>query len=397
MTTTDEDRADPALHLDTEHGTVLQFSTYSALLEWTVQENAFWRDIAKKTEKARFPLNLVNFQAAIQSLHLIETRIAEYRNAPAERKISGRNRIAAALGDFREKRHLTSDAPAAATMAELADNEPDAAMVAFLRARGGFKTPPDQEQAQLNFSEIKQAVPFLNAWMATERDAIDYKRARLSQEKSLTALRERWQKHLDDEGALSRKKDLSTRQSRARLRHVAINLLRRYRDQTREHERRMKAMESAFSTEMQLRAAEKFWGKKRRTNRARAEAAFKRLCWTGGLGGAAIIAVYYILILLFGAPGSLNIAQSIVFAVPTIIYVWILRIFATEYRTNKNMADDAEEREAMVMTFKALEYEQRVGKEDRLVILNALFRPHGNTGEENVPAPIWEAVIGRAK
>jgi hypothetical protein len=59
------------------------------------------------------------------------------------------------------------------------------------------------------------------------------------------------------------------------------------------------------------------------------------------------------------------------------------------------MADDAEEREAMVMTFKALEFEKRVANEERLVILSALFRPHGGTVEENIPAPIWEIIAGR--
>ena len=70
-----------------------------------------------------------------------------------------------------------------------------------------------------------------------------------------------------------------------------------------------------------------------------------------------------------------------------------MRLFATEYRANQQMADDAEEREAMIFTFKALEHEGRVGNDERLVILNALFRPHGRSAEEKVPQPIIDAFI----
>ena len=157
----------------------------------------------------------------------------------------------------------------------------------------------------------------------------------------------------------------------------------------------MEDMEKSFSTKMQLQAAERMWGDKETEHRNRATIAFKRLCWIGGIGTAVMLVVYGIINLVADTPVGFNVAHTIAYLIPTLIFIWLLRILANEYKSNQEMADDAEERQAMVMTFKALEYEQRVGDEERLVILNALFRPYGGGTEETVPLPVWEAVIQR--
>jgi hypothetical protein len=177
---------------------------------------------------------------------------------------------------------------------------------------------------------------------------------------------------------------------------IASRFSDNYRELIDNHTSEMENMRQAFSTDMRLRASEKFWSHKRRLNRKRGRSAFKLLCWVGGLGAIILGGVYYLEYRLFGFPEGFSFGHTILYIIPALLFVWLLRILANEYRTNQQLADDAEEREAMVLTFKALEFEEHVGDEERLIILNALFRPHIKGAEENVPIPIWEAIIGKS-
>ena len=162
-----------------------------------------------------------------------------------------------------------------------------------------------------------------------------------------------------------------------------------------DHEARMEKIQQAYSTEMSLRASEKFWSRKRNLNRKRATKAFKKLVWSATIGAGVLSGVFLILYKTIGLPEGLSVGHGLLYLLPTMLYLWLLKIFANEYRTNTDLADDAEEREAMVFTFKALEHEERVGSDERLLILNALFRPHERGSEESMPLPAWEAMVKR--
>jgi hypothetical protein len=236
---------------------------------------------------------------------------------------------------------------------------------------------------------------FMEAWQVAYNGGVVAAKAIKSQQLSLGNLRTRWEKEYGKFYDSSTKIRARLLHQAGRFKRVSFAMLRGYKQLQSDHAAEMQRMEKAFSTDMQLRAAEKFWAKKRRLNRQRAKAALQTMWTIGILGGVVLIGIYYGLFKLLGEPPQFSVSHALAYFVPTLLFVWLLRIFGTEYKTNKNMADDAEEREAMVMTFKALEFEKRVGDEERIVILNALFRPHGNTSEETVPAPVWDAVLGR--
>jgi len=236
---------------------------------------------------------------------------------------------------------------------------------------------------------------FMSGWELVRADGFDARKATASQKSSLTKLRDRWEEKFEQSNQEMLEVRVRSARWARRLKDVALRLSKNYRALQDDHEERRARMEKQFSTEMQLRSAEKFWSHKRRLNRKRARAAFKRLCWVGGLGIPLLLSAYYCINWAIDLPMAFSVPHAIAYGVPTLIYVWLLRILANEYRNNQHMADDAEEREAMVFTFKALEHEQRVGDDERLVILNALFRPHGKGAEESVPMPVWEAIVGR--
>jgi hypothetical protein len=87
----------------------------------------------------------------------------------------------------------------------------------------------------------------------------------------------------------------------------------------------------------------------------------------------------------------------LIYAVSTIICIWRLRIFATEHKVNQRLADYAEQRQAVVMRFKALDHDERASDNERITVLNALFRPQETSAEEAVPVAALETIMSSNK
>lgn len=358
--------------------------------QFIAREAVFWANVRAKIDGAS-PFE-PNFPQRYDQINydLVRRWFAEASKMEGD---AARNAWTSARDDLQAiaaKGYPASRSPSGQRIAQLASEWPEAAWVELwkLAEEGSHGT-------RYSMRNVLRAFDFMEAWDYTQRHRLDALAAVKEQAVALEKMRDDWKRALETLKAEDdRRIDLSRAHMR-RTRKISMRWLRNYRDLQAAHQGDMDQMKKSFSTEMKLGAAEKFWGRKRRLNRQRQNTALKTLAGVGLLGMIALIGLFWGISAAFEAPTTLSLSHSLFYFVPTILYVWFLRIFATEYRTNKNMADDAEEREAMVFTFKALEYEQRVGDEERLLILNALFRPHGNTGEESVPTPVWEAVIGK--
>lgn len=196
------------------------------------------------------------------------------------------------------------------------------------------------------------------------------------------------------EEELQKQVEENIRYRRKALKRV-IKAVRDYEATRRDHEEQLVSMRVAFSTEMRLRASEKFWDAKRKINERRATSALGEFI-VGGLASVIFLSGLFIYLAdKLGSADGISPTHLLAFGAPIVIVLWTLRILATRYRTNTAMADDAEERMAMVKTFKALEYEEKVSDAERIVILQALFRPHDRAPSEGVPNPVWEALIKR--
>lgn len=363
------------------------------LERWHAAETEFWTPIRERLESDAFFQPFLTLDPILLSLSHLENEIAAYRSQQPENRPGVEDALQSRVNEYLAQ-GLSSESESGQRVADFSQTNTDAAWIEIFRTLGGKKNRK-QPGAAIGFSEIKDVVAFMDGWIAAHEGGIDARNAIAPHKRSLSSLKNRWSDQFNDAYDEIRQSREVLERETARVKRLAAQLLCRQRRMLRDHRVRMAEMRTSFSTEMKLRAAEKFWGQKRRVSRKRSLASLRKFYVTGGLGLAALFGIYAFLFWMIERPQSLNIAHSILFLIPTLAYVWLLRIYATEYRSYKNLADDAEEREAMVMTFKALEFEQRVGDEERLVILNALFRPHGQSGEESVPLPVWEAIVGK--
>lgn len=356
------------------------------ILEWRNNEYKrwaeFWGQISNPAPSFTLP-NLLG--PAHNELNQIEQQANAFKNAPNEAHEQQAQRNLAAHMEQYSKRPLITTSPDMSEIVDLSETVPDVAAVKICQLVGHV-VPQGQVTDMLRFSR---------AVIIAEQHDIDPKKALTSLRRSLKKLNEQWEADLKENDIEYHEVLHQLRRDKTRLKNVVLGLARNYKQIHQDHEERMSGMETAFSTEMQLRAAEKFWGHKRRINRRRENASRKVLLERGlPFIGAGLLFVY---LFIGWALGFDKFTPGHVFAylMPTILAIWPLRILANEMRTNKDMADDAEEREAMLMTFKALEYETRVKDEERIVILNALFRPHERGVEDGIPNPAWDAILKR--
>lgn len=85
--------------------------------------------------------------------------------------------------------------------------------------------------------------------------------------------------------------------------------------------------------------------------------------------------------------GNLYLAELIVFTIPALAYFWLMRYAGRFFVANHSAAADARLRATMAETFLALAAarESGIGDAERLIILQALFRGHPQSRDEDAP------------
>lgn len=157
----------------------------------------------------------------------------------------------------------------------------------------------------------------------------------------------------------------------------------------------MEALRKTFREEIALRAPAEYWEKKRVGHR--------NLAWvTGilsfaGIGIAARVLGLQIHDLLKGtppntAPDSWRVAVLVLIG---IFLVWGVRLVVRMFLSHLHLLTDASERVVMVQTYLSLlEGDRLASKEDRQLILQALFRPasDGIVKDEGLPISLAEVL-----
>jgi hypothetical protein len=166
------------------------------------------------------------------------------------------------------------------------------------------------------------------------------------------------------------------------------------------HEQAMEALRKTFREELALRAPAEYWSKKRQGHRLWAVV-------SGGLsflgiGGAAAGLGWQIHELLNKTPaGSVPETWRLaLLALVGVFTVWALRLVVRMFLSHLHLLADASERVVMVQTYLSLlEGEHLDSKEDRQLILQALFRPatDGIVKDEGVPFSLAEALTRSGK
>lgn len=366
------------------------FRSWDRLGQWINQEIEFSEKIAAANSSSIFQHPKLDNQV-ISLRNARQSLVNAKANKDADLAKETQREIDSLLSDLKycgrttPPLFLASDTTDARRYLELVETDVNAAEISLSRSLG--LTP--------NLKDASRWVDAFDAYISLREDDFDSKVVLSRQSANIAQLMGAWEEKFSKLEESVLKSESEQQNAAKRLKSLAVRQIRNHKRLRFAHENAMQKQRQEFSTEMTLKASEKFWSKKRRLNRLRSGAAFSRLCWTGGIGGILLVGVFFFIYNSLPIDSNFGVGQTLVFAIPTLAYVWLLRIFANEYKSNQKMADDAEEREAMIFTFKALEHEERVGAEERLIILNSLFRPHDSSSEESIPLPAWESLVGR--
>jgi hypothetical protein len=93
--------------------------------------------------------------------------------------------------------------------------------------------------------------------------------------------------------------------------------------------------------------------------------------------------------------GGFSISGLAVITVPTLLYAWLLKNISRVFIQNLNLADDAEHRRSLALTYMGLLQDEKrpTTDQDRAIILNALFRPiPPHTGDEGPPSGLIDLI-----
>lgn len=154
-------------------------------------------------------------------------------------------------------------------------------------------------------------------------------------------------------------------------------------------------VKKAYAEDMKLKASVQYWNEKKdghTTNRRAAFGSLRNFAIVGGLIGLAVF--WFAIIFMLEASGvnvlgwmeinppkgravALSTYVVVTAALGTVLTVlfWTARVLLRQYLTERRLEGDADERRVMTQTYLALISEGAAEDEDRLIILNALFRP----------------------
>jgi hypothetical protein len=95
------------------------------------------------------------------------------------------------------------------------------------------------------------------------------------------------------------------------------------------------------------------------------------------------------------ANGGFSIAGLAVVSIPALFYAWLLKNISRVFIQNLNLADDADHRRSLALTYMGLLQDDKrpASDADRAIILNALFRPiPPHTNDEGPPAGLIDLI-----
>lgn len=375
-------------------GETLRFETMGDLEEWIAEELDAWSSVFA-IEGPPNHLRKVG-QYVGTRLDRLKDFVRQYQDGERNDNVLGQ--IQNGLQDIQDGGVPISEAPWVSTALRLVETDPEAAfaMLVLAMSKQKFDAGGDFNNEPQAF--LRGLVNGLKVYLAESH---------VAQEQTLRRLRGRW----DDRFRQLHKREDKTRTDlereisrQHRIETAALSVFTKIRDEWTtayekafsEHHEHMADMEQAFSTKMQLQASELFWKDKETMNRNRAETAQRRFYTVAAVGLAGYLIFCGIVSLIFGKELMVfSPISTAMFIVPLGLLIWVLRFYSQEHKTNVALADDANERHNMVLAFKALEYDGHIPPEERLVVLQALFRPHGRPPEDTVPVPVWDTILQR--
>jgi len=151
--------------------------------------------------------------------------------------------------------------------------------------------------------------------------------------------------------------------------------------------KKMAAYEETLRTKLATESAVDLWRSSAETNFWRGVVALGCFVVLGAIGVLALVFnISWITEQLGEDPGF---ASLTVVTLPALALAWAMRLASRVFVQSSNAQRDAETRQAQVETYLALAQDEKLGVTDteRILILNALFRPSGASPDDDAPPP----------
>ena len=166
-----------------------------------------------------------------------------------------------------------------------------------------------------------------------------------------------------------------------------------------EHQQELDRLEAAFKERLRLDAPAVYWTKRRLSQTYIAVFAFIGFLVVTFAALALLEANWQdITTLVDKGGGGFNLLPAIVLTVPAILLLWVLRLISRVFISSLASARDAALRSTLILTYLALTAEPEAGMQeaDRLLILQALFRPEHAGPDDDAPPPNLLEIITRS-
>jgi hypothetical protein len=223
----------------------------------------------------------------------------------------------------------------------------------------------------------------------------------------LTRLHKEWNDTFRDTQTEGRRRlGQGIRLGAAALRRV--NAARRDHEKAiHDHKDEMYRIESTFKERMRLQAPATYW-----TGRAKMQTAISCAAFVGftAIGVSAAYGLWSnwagILVLVAASSSGttatagtdFNLLPAAMLTVPAILLLWLLRLVSRIFTSALGSARDAALRGTLIQTYLSLMGEPDAGMQepDRLLILQALFRPEHSGSDDDAPPPNLLEIIRNA-
>jgi hypothetical protein len=404
----------PAIELDlSPNPGRVRFETLEALEAWTNAESSAWNNFYQKMKEAPFPQPLYEAQRSpiVKLTNVINgarQNIAQKQNWLPNFLTSVRSELEAyrtrSTYPFRPQ-SVHSTSPAGLRILD-AGERGDRTAIGMLAWEIGMRFLLPAEAGKIDSTSMIDGI------LLARLQHLGFDKSVESEREGLRQLSAEWNTLVAEDRALyeAARVDVDDHANRYDTRfktiaRAALTVLRKQRD---DHATEMRTIRATFREDMKLRAPVEYWEAKRiRHTKLAQNFAFASSALVVGAVLAVVVgalpAFEYITSREATAPttaGSVYLAHLkvlVVMGVPIFSGFWILRVLSRLFHMNVGAMADADERTTMVRTYLALFDEKKLSEQDRILILQALFRPTTQTPDDSPPPNWFDLLMQRIK
>jgi hypothetical protein len=386
-----EDFVKPPVLVHLPDGQSLDFDSYQEIANWAQEEAKIWGNLKLGDSWGKYRTNARDLQIRhFSTLQNFAQNVTD-KNLDSGSMQNITSNISENLKLIAAGKRIVSTTVEGRKIAEIASIDGKVALARL------FLNLPDSKLIDPHNQELGVPLHALFAAGLTKRNDGDFVTA---EEAALVDLRATWDRKFEQlhesEKALERDIESYISVTQAvidkRIRNaknLAKNTILRFKSMRNDHINEMEAIRNTFRTELSLREPASYWSKKATSHLLGAIFSFI---------GLLAVAVCVIILVLKGpdlifsssSVNQLEFGGTILIAIPALALFWIMRSVSRIFVTNLQLLGDSRIRSTMVTTFISLmqDPQNQMTMEDRLLILQALFRPAGSDAQEDGP-PSW--------